>query len=201
MAPSTGVSRGVAKDTFLFRPKKNKILRDFTENPCILDGMTYPNYRHWLIRRITSRTVMKENGCIEYGVNGWAHKYGLVSITLDKVSKSVPAHRAMWMAANDRLDLPSSVYILHSCDNPRCVNLDHLRAGTPKEKAEAEDCVSGERRARQHKPHSRVRVVSDETIRAIRAATGSNRSVACEFRVSPGYASRIRSGKAKGLVV
>lgn len=199
MPPSTGVNRRVAKDTFLFRPKKNKILRDFTENPCIMDGMTYPNYRHWLISRITSRTAMKENGCLEYGVNGLRHKYGLVSITLDKVSKYVPAHRAMWMAANDRLDLPSSVYILHSCDNPRCVNLDHLRAGTPKENAE--DCVSRERRARKHKPHSRVRVVSDDRVRAIRAAKGRIESIACEFGVSPGYASRIRSGKAKALLV
>ena len=36
------------------------------------------------------------------------------------------AHRLVWMQDNGHTDL----HILHSCDNPSCINIDHLSAGT-----------------------------------------------------------------------
>jgi len=40
------------------------------------------------------------------------------------------AHRYSWMLATGN---PPTANILHSCDNPRCVNPNHLREGTQKE--------------------------------------------------------------------
>ena len=158
--------------------------------------MSYPNYRYSIIERLKAKSIARDNGCIEYAET--KHKYGLVSITLDMIRKSVPAHRAMYMAMNDCLDLPSRVHIRHKCDNPKCVNIEHLIAGTPKDNAG--DCIERGRRAKKYKLHTRQCVVSDETVKAIRAASGKIKWIAEEYGVSIGYVSKLRNNKAKTLV-
>lgn len=42
---------------------------------------------------------------------------------------SILVHRLIWMQENGHTDL----CILHSCDTPACINLDHLREGNQQE--------------------------------------------------------------------
>ena len=51
---------------------------------------------------------------------------------LKRKGKHLLVHRLMWEHAN-RCEIPVGMYVLHSCDNPRCCNPAHLHLGTPRD--------------------------------------------------------------------
>ena len=161
----------------------------------------YSNYRTYVSSRILNRSTFMPGGCIEYAKT--KHIYGLVSITIDGHRKSVPAHRAMWMACNDKFDLPRYIVIRHKCDNPRCVNIEHLEMGTHKDNIQ--DALDRGRRGhgtKKYKLHTRQRVLDDQTIKYIKnePETMKHRLIAAKYGISVGYVSKLRSGKAKTLI-
>lgn len=52
---------------------------------------------------------------------------GYGKLSLD--GKEVGAHRAAWIEANG--PIPDGMWVLHRCDTPACINIDHLFLGTP----------------------------------------------------------------------
>lgn len=160
--------------------------------------MVYKNYCSYTIHRIKSNSIIMESGCIEWIGTKNNRGYGMIGLAPAGYKSPVPAHRAMYMAINEKWDLPRNVFIRHKCDNPSCVNINHLEAGTPKDNMQ--DCIERGRRATKYKPHTRHYVLDDDIVRAIRAATGKQKWIAQQFGVSIGYVSKLRSGKAKTLV-
>lgn len=58
------------------------------------------------------------------------HKAGHIHIVLDDGSRTY-AHRFAWELAHG--PIPAGLRILHTCDDPRCVNPAHLLLGTQRE--------------------------------------------------------------------
>ncbi len=54
---------------------------------------------------------------------------GYPRIRRDNVTYKI--HRYVWIQKNG--DIPDGMVVRHTCDNPKCVNLDHLLLGTPRD--------------------------------------------------------------------
>lgn len=65
--------------------------------------------------------------CLEWTLSRDADGYGQVS----RGGRTQRAHRYMWEQVNG--PIPTGMVLLHICDNPPCIRLDHLRLGTQAE--------------------------------------------------------------------
>ncbi len=90
---------------------------------------------------------------------------------------------------------PSAAYeALHSCDNPPCLTLSHLRWGTRadnmKDSADRNRSARGERNGNA--------IFTEKQVIAIRASTESTRTLAERYGVKTEAVRRIRKGESWG---
>jgi len=85
-----------------------------------------------LYERIKRRSKPGPSGCWEW-TGGKAKGYGTISVG----GHNRLAHRTIWEAAHG--NIPTGLWVLHKCDNPACINPDHLFLGTAKDNAI--DCI------------------------------------------------------------
>lgn len=95
---------------------------------------------------------------------------------------STLAHRHAWVLAHG--PIPEGLFVCHSCDNPPCVNPDHLFLGTHDDNM-ADMTAKG---------RAGVKLTRADA-EAIRSDPRSGRAVAADFGVSATTVSNIRRGK------
>lgn len=96
---------------------------------------------------------LDERGCKIWDLS--CNDTGYPQVRLDGTMKRV--HREVYFMANPYAD--RKMYVTHDCDNPKCVNIAHLRLGTAK--SNRDECVGRGR--------SRWGVLGMQAAREIRA--------------------------------
>lgn len=123
-------------------------------------------------------------GCVLWPGNVNHNGYGITSYR----GKTERAHRVTYMKAHG--DIPEDLVVRHSCDNPRCINPEHLSLGSLSDNQL--DCSTRRRRA--------VKLTEEEVL-YIRNSQESSRSLGKRYNISHTVVLEIKRGKSRKEVI
>jgi hypothetical protein len=132
--------------------------------------------------------VNHQSGCWEV-VGKAAHASGHVGFK-DAGKPAEMAHRIVY---RHFLGDPGDFCVLHRCDNPRCVNPDHLFLGTRTDNAA--DKVQKNRQAKGETANHKLREFQIHEIRRLIEAGERQHVIAKQYGVHQSAVSRIANGK------
>jgi hypothetical protein len=133
--------------------------------------------------RFAEKVKPQRNGCHNWIGALMPNGYGQIH----SKGKTAYAHRVAWELVHG--EVPESAYVLHSCDNRRCVNVAHLWLGSFQDNMD--DMTNKMRHAHgRRNGHAKLTVAE---VRAIREAIGTNSGIAGLFGITPSLVSMIRT--------
>lgn len=111
-------------------------------------------------------------------------------VRLSVMGKSDSAHRIVWHFHNGDI-LPGKV-IMHSCDRPACVNIEHLSLGTHKE-----NILDMHRKGRNSKGEEHINALfTEDAIHYIRGSSVPGTDLAKVYNCSPNTIYAIRKRRS-----
>lgn len=126
------------------------------------------------------------SGCINYWGGRNLEGYGAIKLN----GKAYRTHR---LALEAKLGRPieTGCYACHSCDNPTCINPNHLWEGTPRENVV--DAVGKGRVATPIEHRFKARLMLEEVaeIRRLRKTGMSQSAIALKFGISKTHVRRL----------
>lgn len=126
-----------------------------------------------------------ESGCIEW--TGYRTEQGYGQLWNGK--RRIMAHRASWEEKNGKI--PEGMHVCHKCDNPPCINPEHLFLGTDFDNMR--DKIEKGRQAKG----SQLGKLSEDDVVSIKRKIGKvlQKDIAKEFGVSAATIYYIEKGK------
>lgn len=132
------------------------------------------------------------SGCWLWAASCFADGYGAVRFQ----GKTSRAHRASYMISCGEIE--QGAVVLHKCDNPICVNPDHLRIGTHADNVA--DRVAKGRTVAGKGERQRSAVLTEFDVLSIRRKHNidgvEQKRLALEYGVNTGTISRVCTGKS-----
>ena len=141
------------------------------------------NMKRPVSERFFDKVMLNDNGCHEWTGCLMPNGYGQFHLN----GKTAYAHRVAYELKYG----PTEAYILHTCDNRKCVNPEHLFAGSFDENMA--DMVAKKRQAHGEKNgHAKL---TAKQVKTIRSEVGTHREIAARYGVTASLISMIRSGR------
>lgn len=147
--------------------------------------------QHQARRLMNGVGSISENGCWVWrrGQNG--DGYGTLTIG----GRQHYVHRLAYELSKGAI--PEGLEVMHECDNPPCINPDHLVAGTRKDNMR--DCVRKGRHGGPPPPQlegkNPAAKLSRAQVRLIKASSNTYRELAVMYGVSPSAVGKIKRGE------
>ena len=154
------------------------------------------NFRNTIKNRFYSYVSLpNENGCMEWRGGLFGNGYGMINIK----RKGVLAHRFSYYLHHGKD--PKKMFVLHTCDNTKCVAIDHLFLGTQKDNMI--DMVNKERgymKKGLNHPDSALTKKDEEEIKRLLFQKIPQSEIAKIFNVSQGLISHVLIGRNHSII-
>ena len=137
--------------------------------------------------------VNESTGCWEWTASFARGGYGQFFTSVKDGREWYRAHRFSYIAHKG--EIPGGMVVMHGCDNPRCVNPDHLRLGT-----QADNIKDRDEKGRGHFRNGKSggnfrRAIPYNDVAAVKASHKSDIELAVELGCSPGHIWKIRNDR------